>query len=312
MEDITHLSPESFSDCAVLSSLLGEEIVDVVAASMAGAGGLNASMNRLTLTTASGELRSLVLKTFPLHMWEQNKRLGLSREGLFYSTFGKEFSTMLPKVVYSYGDMSTGEKTILFEDLSNCIQAGYYCGPYSPHNWGKDLVGLIGSCPDLDVDVITEKAFLVAAEVHARFWMKKDLLDFPWLRGSQWLCDKEGEFYTLYRSTKMYYTNLLLLTAESFLAAQGVAVSCWEKVKEKITTEGYKVTWSADIVAIIEASLARASWPDYLIQSKKVPWTLVHGDFHPANMMLRKISHELVLLDWEMVGLGSGPQDLGQ
>ena len=64
-------------------------------------------------------------------------------------------------------------------------------------------MGLIGSCPDLDVDVITEKAFLVAAEVHARFWMKKDLLDFPWLRGSQWLCDKEGEFYTLYKSTNV-------------------------------------------------------------------------------------------------------------
>jgi aminoglycoside phosphotransferase (APT) family kinase protein len=102
------------------------------------------------------------------------------------------------------------------------------------------------------------------------------------------------------------------LTAESFLAAQGVAATCWEKVKEKITTEGYKVNWNADLVGIIEASLARVSWPDYLTHSKKIPWTLVHGDFHPANMMLRKDSHELVLLDWEMVGLGSGPQDLGQ
>jgi hypothetical protein len=203
MENTTHLPPESFSDCAVLSNLLGEEIVDVIAATMAGAGGLNASMNRLSLTIITGEQRSLVLKTFPLHMWEQNKRLGLSREGLFYSTFGAEFSSMLPKVVYSYGDMSTGEKTILFEDLSNCIQAGYYCGPYSPHNWGKDLVGLIESCPDFDVDAITEKAFLVASEVHSRFWMKKDLLDFSWLRGSQWLCDKEGEFCALDRSTNV-------------------------------------------------------------------------------------------------------------
>ena len=45
----------------------------------------------------------------------------------------------------------------------------------------------------------------------------------------------------------------------------------------------------------------------------------VHGDFHPANMMWQRLvcdgeplSGRLVILDWEVVGLGSGPQDLAQ
>lgn len=41
-------------------------------------------------------------------------------------------------------------------------------------------------------------------------------------------------------------------------------------------------------------------------------WTLVHGDYHPANQLIDptitiKGDVEVVSLDWEMVGLGSGP-----
>jgi aminoglycoside phosphotransferase (APT) family kinase protein len=40
---------------------------------------------------------------------------------------------------------------------------------------------------------------------------------------------------------------------------------------------------------------------------------LVHGDFWPGNIMISKSdTRDLRLLDWEMVGLGSGPQELGQ
>lgn len=47
---------------------------------------------------------------------------------------------------------------------------------------------------------------------------------------------------------------------------------------------------------------------------------MVHGDFHPANMMWKpipsydktKASGLIYFLDWEMVGIGSGPQDLAQ
>ncbi len=62
-----------------------------------------------------------------------------------------------------------------------------------------------------------------------------------------------------------------------------------------------------------------------------IPWTLVHGDYHPANFMVTHpkknnnnnnsmnnntaeegSSFALFLVDWEAVGVGSGPQELGQ
>jgi len=38
-------------------------------------------------------------------------------------------------------------------------------------------------------------------------------------------------------------------------------------------------------------------------------WTLVHGDYHPANQLIdpEKEDARVTSLDWEMVGLGSGP-----
>ena len=43
------------------------------------------------------------------------------------------------------------------------------------------------------------------------------------------------------------------------------------------------------------------------------PFCLVHGDFWPGNVLVSTAgTTDLKLLDWEMVGLGSGPQDLGQ
>merc|ERR1712232_1492663 len=42
-------------------------------------------------------------------------------------------------------------------------------------------------------------------------------------------------------------------------------------------------------------------------------WTLVHGDCWPGNFMwMTKERDSVRIIDWEMVGLGSGPQDLGQ
>jgi aminoglycoside phosphotransferase (APT) family kinase protein len=36
-------------------------------------------------------------------------------------------------------------------------------------------------------------------------------------------------------------------------------------------------------------------------------WTLVHGDYHPANQLYNPKTKEITTVDWEMVGLGSGP-----
>lgn len=36
-------------------------------------------------------------------------------------------------------------------------------------------------------------------------------------------------------------------------------------------------------------------------------WTLVHGDYHPANQLYDPDSNQITTVDWEMVGIGSGP-----
>eukprot|EP00974_Lingulodinium_polyedra_P033764 3246469-Lingulodinium_polyedra.AAC.1 len=61
-------------------------------------------------------------------------------------------------------------------------------------------------------------------------------------------------------------------------------------------------------------AMASISWERYQEQMKTKPWTLVHGDHHPANIMWIVGDDEdgdyPLLVDFEVVGLGSGPQDI--
>eukprot|EP00993_Chasmostoma_nieuportense_P003196 NODE_3931_length_872_cov_6.479195_g3776_i0.p2 GENE.NODE_3931_length_872_cov_6.479195_g3776_i0~~NODE_3931_length_872_cov_6.479195_g3776_i0.p2 ORF type:complete len:165 (-),score=42.02 NODE_3931_length_872_cov_6.479195_g3776_i0:72-566(-) len=63
---------------------------------------------------------------------------------------------------------------------------------------------------------------------------------------------------------------------------------------------------------VMESAMAKISWPAFQTaqHAPACPHTLVHGDFHPWNIICA--GERMVLLDWEMVGVGSGPQDLGQ
>jgi len=107
-----------------LSDIVGQNVIRAECLDMGGAGGLNAKMRRLKITFEDGSLNTLVLKYLS---GEQSKQLGLPREALFYQKFGK-FVDDIPEVIYSEGDMGTGDKIILFEDLTGCIQSGYWFG----------------------------------------------------------------------------------------------------------------------------------------------------------------------------------------
>jgi len=82
-------------------------------------------------------------------------------------------------------------------------------------------------------------------------------------------------------------------------------------VKHKIGSPDYSVNWSPYLLGVIEASLSKISWENFVLSNKSLKWTLVHGDFHPANVLIRG-DGQLLIVDWEQVGVGSGPQDLGQ
>jgi aminoglycoside phosphotransferase (APT) family kinase protein len=131
--------------------------------------------------------------------------------------------------------------------------------------------------------------------MHAPYWNDNEkLVHLSWLRGVGWL---NGE------------------DEESWVAYQKRGADCWETAKSKNLAES-GVNWDPNVIACLDASIAKATpeaggWATYQAEIKTRPQTLSHGDFHPANMMIAN-GERLIMLDFEQVGVGSGPQDLGQ
>lgn len=235
---------------------------------------------------------------------EQSQMHGLAREGYFYRDWRKlettdgsrcELESILPMIFHSEGKMATGEKLILMQDLSaSCIQLGLLFGNGNPNNWGKALPseGLLG------VQKATSLAFSAAAKLHAPYWGSRRLVDseeLDWLRGAAWLRGQDKAAWT---------------------SAQANLASLWAQVKAKIGTPGYLVVWDPLLVAVVDSSISKAAgkagWELFQSELRSRPITLVHGDFHPANLLLVEKEERVLLVDWEAVGVGSGPQELGQ
>lgn len=141
---------------------------------------------------------------------------------------------------------------------------------------------------------------------HYKFCACFDLINLPCLHG--W-CLGQGE--------------------QTWQAAQDHSSSLWAATLEKISAGTSGVQWDQRLLACMDASISRISWSAYQqrVHSSDYFWTLVHGDFHPANILWRwpdaaqlrncgsnehKEIGSPVLLDFEVVGLGSGAQDLAQ
>jgi len=272
--------------------------------SMAGAGGLSGEMRKLKYLLEDGTTLTVVKKTTFETTIGRSIALGLAREGLFYDKFAPQILSVcpniLPRVYHSSGDMATGQKLILLEDLSelNAVQAGYFFGPGSPHNWGKDLDQITAPYKSNAVNV-TRAAFKIASKIHGMYWKDNTLLtpDNSWLRGSAWM---QG-------------------TGETpFLEAQKQGSDMWAKTVQAIDDGTTAIKWDPLVLECMNSSFKKVSWSAFQERVRTMQWTLVHSDFHPANCMWVPTSSDdtsgghLVLLDWEVVGLGSGPQDLSQ
>ena len=249
---------------------------------------------------------------------ESSQLLGLAREAYWYRDWRSLVATtapgdddaskpssgglegILPRVLFSSGSMATGEKVLVMEDLSVVsVQLGHLFGAGNPNNWGKDLEALTSklSGGPIGVPEATRLAFCAAARLHASYWGNSDLLledRAPWLRGAAWLCGNDKQ---------------------QWMDTQANTAALWSQVKAKMGDTNYTVRWDPLLVAVVDASVARAAgeagWERYQAELRARPFTLVHGDFHPANVLLEPGSR-VVLVDWEAVGLGSGPQELGQ
>eukprot|EP00756_Hemistasia_phaeocysticola_P009800 Hpha_TRINITY_DN14949_c3_g5::TRINITY_DN14949_c3_g5_i1::g.144182::m.144182 len=213
--------------------------------------------------------------------------LGLPREAVLYNNVAPALKPFVPRIHYSYGDMATGEKCVVMEDLSSALNAGYFYGPGNPNNWGKDLEGLCAGVTPVPTSAeVTEKSFLVAAVLHATYWRDGGLLreGSGWLRAADWLRG-EGK--------------------ESWEVSQKMVVDAWERGKGS-------APYGEEVSGALSHSIGLISWESYRKRMNlDSQWTLVHGDFHPANILYHT-DGKVTLVDWEMVGVGSGAQDLGQ
>lgn len=231
----------------------------------------------------------------------------------------------LPKVYYSYGNMQDGNKVILMEDLGNdYIDSGILFGPGNPNNWTRDLPTIITQAynngppsPNDSVNgsptaipnnknknlpptpfEVANQTFLTIAQIHATFWKDPKLLqvEYQWLRGSSWV---------------------LGMDEDSWKASQGLIQDIWTNLLENHAVDT-RIQWDPLVRECVGRAMDGISWEaqlERLNNNKNTAshWTLVHGDFWPGNVMISKRDvRDVRIIDWEMVGLGSGPQELGQ
>lgn len=258
-----------------------------------------------TLRFLVGET-SMVLKQIPDTDAAQrglSRALGLAREGLFYKHMAPQLEAgLVPIVHYAHGVMETGAKCILMEDLSSSVDSGRLFGPGNPNNHGKDLeaakvkaAGKVEGAVAPTVAEIASKTFKAMAKVHAHFWRNPVLLSAehkPWLRGAGWLL---GESKATWEGSQAY------------------AKARWATAIEE-RKAGTSIEWNPLVWDAAQAAVDGISWEARCTRlHEKANWTLVHGDFWPGNVLWRPDAEQnVVLVDWEMVGVGSAAQDLGQ
>jgi Ecdysteroid kinase-like family len=238
-----------------------------------------------------------------------SKQLGLAREALFYKEFAAEIPVnTIPTVFYSHGNMTTGQKVTIMQDLSSfSIDSSACFGPGNPHNWNRPWQEDAAKAGSPSAHKVANATFTAMARLHAHFWRQSRLLKYDWLRGQGWLQGQDQA---------------------SWEASQAIIQGIWNQDKYR-----HAIEWDPVLYSIVDRAMQNISWK---LQVERLNadshWTLVHGDFWPGNVLwltgaddtnrvesahaqsTDKLSRDspIRLIDFEMCGLGSGPQDLGQ
>jgi hypothetical protein len=324
-------------------------------------GGFSGEMRRYALNPSGGSISApksalggpgpgpvtVVLKHFPPARLPAAKTLGIAREGVFYSwvTGGKAsekvfrmVSQIIPRIFFAKGDMATGEKLLIMEDLEAegiGISASNLFGHKSPVNWGKgakvdrDIVkayeaefGKTG--PEIpkfsDISemqkaiekICSRKISECGAHWHALHWRdpgtastsRAELPDASFLNG-------------------IWFRNMMTDTPaeeaeigkQEWQGSLEFSVNSWRKfVSEILPTSDVKL--DPRLVKFVDRAITDTTWENYIRDMRSRSWTLIHGDFHPGNMIWRTITGtnklHVVLVDWEAVGFGNGPQEIAQ
>jgi len=182
----------------------------------------------------------------------------------------------------------------LMKKLDSMVPAGLLYGPGNPNNWGfKDqLEAIEKEAGNPTPEKVTRECFVQLARFHAQYWKDETLLQRSWLRCSDWF-DGRGE--------------------ESWSGAMKMAQDGMEAIRKDVELGTSGVKWDLHLLQCLEAAFRKVSWEQYRADIKNNSWTLVQGDCHPGNVMWPSNGKgKAVLIDFEMAGLGSPGQELGQ
>jgi thiamine kinase-like enzyme len=301
--DDSHINPQWLHQQLAGISVLAKSsclCIDISNATRKGDHVRNGATIRVSLADEDGTSQTqlhhwVVLKQVSDDKLVFSQSLGLAREALFYSklTPWLQGKNIVPEIYYAFGNMETGQKWIVMQDLSlneQAVDSGIFFGPGNPNNWSRDLEQLVSKIESPpSAHEVASKTFLKMAQIHAKYWLNQDLLEYDWLRGSGWV---KG------------------IDLKSFDSSQRIIQDIW-KQETKNNAHHQKLQWDPVVLASVEKAIQGISWEQHVARLHR-HWTLVHGDFWPGNVLWLQSDQSVRLIDWEMVGIGSGPQDLGQ
>lgn len=300
---------------AFFREAVGEpEVASVALEPLAQNSGYANDLFEVITSDKDGVSRSRVVKTMTDDKVARSKQLGLAREGLFFAQYGKELAglgSFLPAVSFAEGDMESGKKLVIMEKLGG-VQTGLLLTRHHPSTSSTsdaEMAQIRDKCGGISELEVVEAAFRIAAQVHGKFWMDQTLLDKDWLRGAEIVRPCRADAAVGQPESK------------AWRGAMDWAVNAWQTVKTDVLGKAEAaVKIEPRLAKCVEAVLANIDYHTYRTLfcdptvSTFYPWSLVHGDFWPGNFVYctdREVDR-LRLLDFEMIGCGSGAQDLGQ
>jgi hypothetical protein len=330
---VTHRLSRALKSRGIFSSVVSSTITPLSHS------GLSGDVSSLILAFDDETSMKLVLKRTRSSddSKKYSKKLGLYREGIFYSQIGPWIQAKLdqvpnaqkhnfiPQSLFSESDDETGQKAIVLQYYSNAVEAGVHF-PHSVHNVVRKMETQQTETDESESSTretavlrksITLEAVRIAALLHGSFYQDDSLLtDASFtknLRMADWIQGKGKE---------------------SFLESQREIVERWSDAKARWLSGEFfdgKVQLGKEFVEVMDASCALALDFDSFVSKwnndcsnrddDRTAWSLVHGDYHPGNLLYLHDENinkdaagtpKLILVDWEVVGVGSGPQDIGQ
>eukprot|EP01063_Lacrimia_lanifica_P022061 TRINITY_DN2976_c0_g1_i3.p1 TRINITY_DN2976_c0_g1~~TRINITY_DN2976_c0_g1_i3.p1 ORF type:complete len:456 (+),score=141.33 TRINITY_DN2976_c0_g1_i3:77-1369(+) len=289
------------------SGLSGD--MQVLAVAWRGAPGDGAAEYMLKRTRKGGEAASAAL--------------GLWREAEFYASVQPLVSGALadagaevagcalgPGVVFQAYNAASGAKVIVMDRVPG-VESGVFF-PHTPHNDSRrgELAALTQPYPGVTQVTLTLQAAQMCGALHGRTWRDARVLTYPGLRGAAWLEGKGQDTFdaSMEKARAGWAARRARLQEREAHAAAG---------RDAEAAAVAVARYTPDLAATIEASLSQAAFDAHVAAARARGWSFVHGDLHPGNFVVTPCGTNpagvaQVLVDWEMCGVGSGAQDLGQ